>query len=143
MDMAEVVEWVVERKHRKGFDQLSPAERVIFVVADADCEVTLGGATGYLYNMAGDHLADLAGAFEVLGCPKLARLADLLCAALAETCDVRNRAARYEAFRARAGDEAFGGLVDDFTAAIQGRVEDFGEALERYIEAHRDQFAGR
>jgi hypothetical protein len=137
MDLSDRIDQISQRCLSEGFDKLSPAERVVWLISWADFEINLGGGIGYLYNSAGNHLPELTRALETLGCTKMARVAARLNAALARSCnDVRDRVARFEAMRELEKNEGFGALLDEFTNSVQGQLENYGDALERYVLAH-------
>lgn len=142
MNANELIDVVSKKCLENGFEALSESERVVWLISWADFEVNLGGATGYLYNSAGDHLPDLPGAFATIGCAELADTARKLSVALARFCDVRDRVQRQEAMEEHAEKEPIAGLMDDFTDRIQTASEGFGTRLLEFIRSSFPSVSG-
>lgn len=125
------VESIMTRGGEHGIADLNPAERTVFVISNADFEVNLGGVSGYLYNLAGDHIELLPAAFEAIGCELLAsRSKQLVDVLISMGCVLSDRSMRWETIQS--GDERIGKAMDGLERAIQDQEEDYGQALVEY-----------
>ena len=103
----------------------------VYVIANANFEVNLGGASGYLYNSAGDELEHLVSSFKEIGCTKLSELTSNIVSFLSIYCRVQDRNERQKVLNSPSGEleDAF----EKFEVGIQDQIEDYGDLLEQYI----------
>jgi hypothetical protein len=132
----DAIEGIMDRGFRLGAKELDSIERTIYVISNADFEICLGSASGYLYNSAGDHIELLAIAFDEIGCSLLAsRARDLVNAMLANGCIPSDRHSRGNLIQS--DNATINQLIDELTCAVQDREEDFGQMLIDYFASRR------
>ena len=94
---------------RLGFDSLSPDERIVFVIADGEFEINLGGVWGYLHNSSGNNLTELVIALGKIGANETSQAGQRLLNALSDYRCAKNQEERVlalqtqEAVRSRQG----------------------------------------
>lgn len=95
-ELNDAIEGIMDRGFRFGANRLDPTDRTVYVISNADFEICLGSASGYLYNSAGNDIELLATAFEDIGCSLLAtRARKLVNAMLAYGCIPSDRQSRW------------------------------------------------
>lgn len=136
MEPLEVLQAVEARQLAVGYEGLTARERIVWLLATMDFEVTLGGTLGYLCNSSGDHLADLPAALGKIGCGEFARIAEELRAAMAGLCPQGNRPSRSQALQAPT--EPVNRAMEAFNLAVQQSLEDYGARLDTFIRQEWD-----
>jgi len=133
MNPAETIEQIHDKASSDGFAALDNNEQIVWVVASADFETNLGGASGYLYNTAGDHLPLLVTAFEAIGCAKLATVARTLLKELSAVSGPADRDSRYVALSDPSPELA--AAMDAFESGIQDCADNYDAQLESFIDS--------
>lgn len=130
MTPSELIEEIYQ-KAKNDVDSLNAFEMNVYVIANADFEVNLGGANGYLYNTAGDELEHLVSSFKEIGCTKLSELTKNIVSLLSKYCQVQDRNERQKVLNSPSAEleDAF----EKFEDGIQDQIEDYGDLLEQYI----------
>jgi hypothetical protein len=80
MDHADVMNSCDAKARRVGLDKLTPAERIVTLLSQANFEIECGGMSQYFYNSAGEDATQALAALKEVGAM---RAADALQAALA------------------------------------------------------------
>ncbi len=130
MTPSELIEEIYQ-KAKNDVDSLNAFEMNIYVIANADFEVNLGGASGYLYNSAGDELEHLVIAFKEIGCAKLSELTNDIVSLIRKYCRVKDRNERQKVLNTPSADLEV--AFEIFEDCIQDQIEDYGDLLEQYI----------
>ena len=99
LDTSAFLDELSERVRLKGINSLSADEKVAYVISWADFEICLGGISGYLYNSAGDNLAELPRAYSVIGASAVSEMAKNVVVQLSATCNIGDRESRCEALQ--------------------------------------------
>lgn len=117
MESSEIIERIFSKANEYGFDSLSDTERTIYVIANVDFEINLGGVFGYMSNSSKKELPYLESAFKEIGANLVSKVASEF-AAVAHLCDK---------------NDEFIILANKLEDSIQNQI-DYGQLLDEYIE---------
>jgi hypothetical protein len=131
------IEAIEAKAKQQGFDSLSKEERIVFVIAEAEFEIILGGVWGYLHNSSGARLAELIESLSEIDATELAETGKLLLNKISEYCCAKNREERILVLHNHENELA--DLIDDFSKKFQNHDDEWGDKLHKYFNGRHYQ----
>lgn len=129
---------VFAREQAVGYEQLTPAERVVFCLDGLEREVNNGGFSQFFENSAGDHALETVEALRTLGAPRVAALVAQAVAVFPAGRPATDRERRQQQL-AQLDDRARAKL-DQLDNAFFEYPEHLAALERRYVRSHQDQF---
>jgi len=129
---------VFAREATAGYEQLTPAERVVFCLDQLEREVNNGGFAQFFENSSGDHAMDTIEALRVLGAPTMAALVAEAVSVFPQGWPATDREDRQRQLAAL--DTQARATLDRLDEAFFAYPENLAALERRYVRAHQDQF---
>jgi hypothetical protein len=119
---------------KDGFDTLTPAEKVFFVIAELETELANGGFDQWMLDSAGEHADLVAGALREVGAVEAAAICERYFALFPGGRVLPDRRARQEQLERL--EDAMGDELDDLCCDLEEQFYDLQDDLRRRMVAY-------
>lgn len=129
---------VFAREAAVGYDALTPAERVVFLLDGLEREVNNGGFEQFFVNSAGDHSVDTPAALRSLGANRVAAIVEGALATFPGGQPAQDRNVRQG--QVQSLSPGLRGELERLDAEFLGYPEPLAALERRYVQVHRTEF---
>lgn len=134
-DFQDKWEKLLDKAIKRGYESLTPIEKVWFNVQSLNNSIVVGGLISYYYNAPADRLEDCMKALEVLGADRMKAVLERMNRLFPSGVPRDTEARKYQIINSwPEGDEEFDDLLDEIEESASSEVQTLKAKLIEFIQ---------